>query len=178
MLAGLVVTLATIGSGTYAAWGWITSPFKDEPRPSMQSGELSLHSYFPDLVLSTYLENHPEAEQSEYSDEELGSLGVQVRVTIHLVGYRDREVLIRVSDPHNGFLGATTSFESPTDDYRGEVDHWAPYGEEAAQAYIELVDKDHILESLKTKLFEAPFFAFPPGAPPQELLPPLIVEQP
>ena len=144
----------------------------------MQSGELSLHSSFPNLALSTYLENHPEAEQSEYSDEELGSLGVQVRVTIHLIGFRDREVVIRVSDPRKGFLGAAKSFEPPTDDYRGEVDHWAPYGEEAAQAYIELVDQDNILASLTTKLFKTPSSDFPPAAPPQELLPPLIVEEP
>lgn len=153
---------------------WLTSPFSDEPVPSAQSGELSLDSSEPDMVLETYLENHPEVDASNYSNDELASLGVQVRLQVHLVGFGKREVLVLVSDPVNGFLGSEQAFEPPANDYEGEIDHWAPYGRKGARAFVEIRAGANILDSLKTRLFDPPQYAFPPPEPPPELLPPSI----
>ncbi len=186
LLAALVVGLGTVAGGVYGAWGWITSRFEDEPPPAKQSGELALHSFVPRMTLRAYLKNHPEIETAQYVDH-LSSLGVQVRVTIHLVGFGEREVEIRVSDPRAGSLGASKAFEPPVDDFRGEVDHWAPYSRGGAQAYIELVDVEKILASVTTELFRVPTFeCVPPECfpadreprPPGKLLVPVLVETP
>jgi hypothetical protein len=138
------------------------------------------------MTLRTYLNNHPEIEKAQYLGK-LSSLGVQVRVTIHLVGFGKRVVVIRVSDPRKGFLGAAKPFEPPVDDFRGEVDHWAPYGRGFAQAYIELVDAGRILASVTTPLFGEPTFCGPPECFPSDrprpegpgkLLVPVVVESP
>lgn len=191
MLAALVVGVGTIAGGVYGTWDWITSRFEDEPPPAKQSGEIAPHSAVPGTTLKTYLKNHPTIERAPYIGFKLTSLGVQVRVTIHLVGFGRREVVIRVSDPRKGFLGAATPFEPPVDDFKGEVDHWAPYSEYLttygtswfAQAYIELVDGDTILDSFKTKQFSDPrpqgCVGCPPlAAPPRKLLVPVVVASP
>lgn len=189
MLAALVVGLGTIAGGVYGAGGWITSRFEDEPPPAIQKGEIAPHSAVPGMYLKTYLKNHPGIDRAPYHGVKSNSLGVQVRVTIHLVGFGKRELVIRVSDPRKGFIGAASPFEPPVNDFQREVDNWAPYSTYEtsygtswfAQAYIELVDGNTILDSFKTKQFSDPR---PPGcvgcpteaAPPRKLLAPVLVE--
>jgi hypothetical protein len=187
----MVVGVGTIAGGVYGTWGWITSQFEDEPPPALQRGEIAPDSAEPGVSLKTYLENHPTIESAPYTGFKLTSLGVQIRVTIHVVGYGKREVVIRVSDPRKGFLGAATPFEPPADDFQGKVDHWAPYGEHLtnsgtgwfAQAYMELVDGDTILDSFMTDRFDDPRPRGCAGCPslaaaPRTLLAPVIVESP
>jgi len=174
VVSTLIAALVGIGTSADTIWGWVASPFSDGPVPSTQSGELSLDSYESPMPLGAYLENHPEVNASNYSSDERGSLGVQVRLHVHLVGFGKKDVLVRVSDPLHGFLGSEQAFEPPANDYKGEVDHWAPYGEKGAKAFIEIVAGTSILDSFKTRLFDPPVYALPPPPPPTELLPPSI----
>lgn len=174
VLSTVVLAVGTLGSGIYAAWGWLRTPASSEILAVAQSGELTLHSYLKPVSLRRYLRTHPGVDGASLGGYKPGDRGVQVRLRAHVVGFRALDVVIRVSTPTRGPSAAVTSFKPTVDDFRGQIDHWAPY-DPVAQAYVELVSGATILDSFLTRIFrEPPGIAQPPGPPP----PPLPGEPP